>query len=924
MSRFGWISLVFFLMTSAFAQEVNPDSYLTPTTQDVSIQYLTQIFGGVGSVLLGPSTIIGSIFDVFNLGIMVVAGFMLAYIISFNLFNEVASGQPLAQQYDFWMVGRVVLGNSFILPSYDGYSYIQVIVMQCAVYGVGLADSVWHAAIDNLNIYENSSSAEISDESGIVNKDIIGDDNTQASNSNIVSKDATVAVLWQMSVCAQTQYQHALMLGHSPNFSDYSWRLNGNVAQTGINVNGQDCGQVVLDTQGLSATQAAIAQSSFYNTVMGLQGYAQSLYNSTLSQPAGKWYDVLMCAPNGQSSDCQQGVQLAQIGSTYYGTLKPYATKPADDEAQNNGNDDEVESLEKQGWASASFYILSVAAQQSDDPEQSSDQFDENTLTSMLYKVSKPIGYTSHTEDAYNDVSQIYWILSTCSDAQNCGQSPYGISDGKTTKMNWAVTDTAYIAKAQSVISDSYETSTSEGITCTSNRYLDVAVAALYQNWLKNDKGQGNFKQMNLDQKSIIFNQGASGGFGDVYVGFNQRNLFVLLNKVMSDITGIRYFSNMSQKSYDGLNHNKEIDAINKCKIGDTTGCFCQVVTDPKLVTQGRGIMGSYQGHMTASGQVIPSDPMMIIRNMGIDIFTHGIDTITQSIHDQLDTTITLAGEYFGLSALITSSFAPVIIYMGSFPTVSTVIALTSTAIKVFSSVFTFFQLWDFQQMQMYRGALSTFTSIIPVTGFLLGVYIPFIPTFYYVFSVLGWFIAVIEAMVAAPIIALGMTYPKGHDLLGASEQGLILLLQLFCRPVSIVFGLMAGMLVSSVIFQMLNYMMIGFLAGYAASFSALSGDSTGVLVGIALVVLVYMYIAVVLMSNSYSLIYRLPDRVLRWIGAPMDPQGVAEMVNEVRRGATDALSKGMQSGARSSGEVSTPGSARLNVMSPIQGVDPD
>ena len=926
MSRFGWISLVFFLVTSAFAQDASPDSLLIPSTHDISIQYLTQIFGGVSSVLLGPGTIIGSIFEIYNLGIMVVAGFLLAYIISFNLFNEIASGQPLAQQYDFWMVTRVILGNTFILPSYDGYSYIQVMVMQCVVFGVGLADSVWHAAIDNLDIYDASSAATVpEDESTIINNDIIGSDQTRASDANSVQDDATIAVLWQMSVCAQTQYEHDLMLGRSPNYGDYSWRINGNVAQTGVTVNGTDCGQVTLDTTGLSATEAAAAQSGFYNTVMSLQGYAQSLYNSTLSQPPEKWYDVLICAPNGAPSTCQQGTQLAQIGSSYYAALKPYAIDKTSDTTSTTNDDLQAEGISEQGWAAATFYIMSIAANQSNNQDQSSGELDTDKLTSMLYKINKAISYTSHSDDIYNNASQVYWILSTCSAVGGCGENPYGMTDGTNTKLNWTITDETYVTEARSVISDSYQPSGSDSGTCSSNRYLDVATAALYQNWLRYDATSGGFKQMNLDQKSIVFNAGASGGFGDVYVGFNQRNLYALLNKVMSDITGIRYFTDLNKKSYDDLSHNSAINSITACNNDDTTGCFCQVVNNSSLVTQGVGIMGSYAGKMSSTGQVIPSDPMLIIRNMGINIFTHGIDTITQNLEDQLNTSITLSTEYFGLAALFTASLSPLILYFGTSFTVSPIIAFASQAIQIFSSVFTFLQLWDFQQMQMYRGALSTFTSIIPISGFLLGVYVPFIPTFYYVFSVIGWLIAVIEAMIAGPIIALGLTYPKGHDLLGAAEQGMILLLQLFCRPVSIVFGLMAGMLVSSVIFQLLNYMMIGFLAGYASSFHSLSSSSpTGVLVGIAMVVLVYMYIAVVVMTNSYSLIYRLPDRILRWIGAPMDPQGVAEMVNEVRRGATDAMSKGMQSGSRTSAEVSTPGSASLHVSQPMKGIDPD
>ena len=51
--------------------------------------------------------------------------------------------------------------------------------------------------------------------------------------------------------------------------------------------------------------------------------------------------------------------------------------------------------------------------------------------------------------------------------------------------------------------------------------------------------------------------------------------------------------------------------------------------------------------------------------------------------------------------------------------------------------------------------------------GILLGVYLPFLPYLLFLFGVMGWLIAVIEAMVAAPLVAMGVTHPEGHDLLG-------------------------------------------------------------------------------------------------------------------------------------------------------------
>ena len=96
-------------LSLASAQTSNPMDYLIPPVQDLSIKFLTDIFGSVGGVLIGPETITGMLFEIFNLGILAIAMYLLAYTITFNLVNEIGSGQPLAHQYDIFTVSRVVV-----------------------------------------------------------------------------------------------------------------------------------------------------------------------------------------------------------------------------------------------------------------------------------------------------------------------------------------------------------------------------------------------------------------------------------------------------------------------------------------------------------------------------------------------------------------------------------------------------------------------------------------------------------------------------------------------------------------------------------------------------------------------------------------------------------------------------------------------
>ena len=187
----------------ASAQTSSPMDYIIPPYQDLSVQFLTEMFGGVGDVLLGPSTIVAELFKIFNFGILAIAMYLLFYTVTFNLVNEIGSGQPIAHQYDIFTVSRIIVGNSFLLPTYNsGYSLVQVMVMQVAVYGVGLADSIWSSAIDNFSVFgAPTAQPVIQNETNSV-KSIMGSGSTTASSSNATNQPATVDISWEMSVCA--------------------------------------------------------------------------------------------------------------------------------------------------------------------------------------------------------------------------------------------------------------------------------------------------------------------------------------------------------------------------------------------------------------------------------------------------------------------------------------------------------------------------------------------------------------------------------------------------------------------------------------------------------------------------------------------------------------------------------------------------
>lgn len=178
---------------------------------------------------------------------------------------------------------------------------------------------------------------------------------------------------------------------------------------------------------------------------------------------------------------------------------------------------------------------------------------------------------------------------------------------------------------------------------------------------------------------------------------------------------------------------------------------------------------------------------------------------------------------------------------------------------------------------------IPTFTVFI-LTFFVLGAtfafYVPLIPFIIFVFSAVGWLIAVIEAMVAAPLVAFGITHPEGHDLLGKSEQAIMLLLSVFLRPVLMVIGLIAGMILSKVVLRFLNSGFFGIV------FSV--GDFN--LFAFIAVLVVYCMLLVTIVNQAFSLIYVIPDRVMRWIGLSEQTTTVQEALQSSKAGFEQSI----------------------------------
>jgi hypothetical protein len=197
--------------------------------------------------------------------------------------------------------------------------------------------------------------------------------------------------------------------------------------------------------------------------------------------------------------------------------------------------------------------------------------------------------------------------------------------------------------------------------------------------------------------------------------------------------------------------------------------------------------------------------------------------------------------------------------------------------------------------------ALMALMAMLISLGALLGVYVPLIPYIIFTFGAIGWMLSVIEAMVAGPLVALGIMAPAGHhEILGKAEHGLMMLFTIFLRPSLMIFGLIASMALAIVAVLLVNET-FGFAIttmsnpGAVGNVGSTTGHSQAGATALAfnplmliIILCTYVMLIITVLNKCFAAIHVVPERVMSWIGAQGAQYGEEESLRSVK-GGTDA-----------------------------------
>ena len=172
--------------------------------------------------------------------------------------------------------------------------------------------------------------------------------------------------------------------------------------------------------------------------------------------------------------------------------------------------------------------------------------------------------------------------------------------------------------------------------------------------------------------------------------------------------------------------------------------------------------------------------------------------------------------------------------------------------------------------------------SWLHILAFYFGTFLPSLPYAIFMVVVVGWVLAVIQSVVAAPLWTVMHMRPS-QTFIGSDQQGYLLLLSLFVRPALAVIGLFAGILAADPI---VDYLAKAFFSMRTAIVT--SQESLGWIVEFITFKDWMVVFGLILLPVTYmvfGLPQVLPDHVLKWIGAGIADLGETHAAHSMRGG---------------------------------------
>lgn len=943
----------------AFASDSNPTGgaslSFAPPPSDISVVFLGNIFGIVDGVLHGTgSQIMGAMFGVFNAAVLGIGGVVIMYTLLVSTMNTAHEGQMLGQKWSsIWVPLRSTLGLALLIPKASGYCLMQIFVMWIVVQGVGAADKIWAAALSYLNrggvIIQAQMSPGVS----------LGSDSYDVAKGAATILTGQVCMLGIQSVLENTResYQNSKqknsgLCAGSPSDSmqtfcntavpDFLSTVNtvayqqahtgaasftvpmpyfSGTSNTAYQFLNGICGSITWNAytaaDGVQSSITTITNSELQTAQMSraiaiqqmyidLSAVAQVMVNNspTINIPPPPPPDSQTPAPYSNVATQQFGVAYLTSGipctTPTTATAQPSCASWGQDTASTNTSAPLFNGTEFQGAITDYNGIMLPTLNL---VQQANNQEAANAARAFIQQAN-----------------QYGWILAgsyffNLAKLNQGNTSANNSGDPSATNSDLTDSNTGLNT---SVFDPNLPVSPFVSGGCTGN-YAPLC------EWLNKQPGpiQAVIGLINgstiLDKTQTtppgvdptVSGFAAISGIGSSTVyGFVNNSVLVNLPG-QPGMTPPQFAMNFNMNIQVGqFNLPSQDFPCGKVKIMFFSFC-----------------LGELMGNIFYN---------LILKN----IFNFFLNMMAQVVNVVVMTF--LAAPLYGMANIFREGVAII-----QQPTVNPVIALanmgvayinyanelwiTLIGLSVVTIMIPWFGIFIVALIMLVLPLIISWLGVMVSIGFVTAYYIPMLPYIIFTFGSIAWLMVVIEAMVAAPIVALGVTHPEGHEAFGKGEQAIMILLNVFLRPAMMIIGYIAAISLSYVSVWIINsgfanalifiqgatsgtggvnwnYSYSGDAQSAYQQASSMSSMGTGYsgwagIYGFFFSVLIYTTMYLIVVQKAFTLITYLPDKVLRWIGG--QPESIGQEAAQWGEEAKKQVSEG--------GSATTKGSQQMD-----------
>ena len=977
--------LLSFFPLLAFAQQDSGSSMtFAPPASDYSVVFLGNLFGAVDGVLHSSgSQIMGAIFTVFNSAVLALGGIIIMYTLMVSTMNTAHEGQMLGQKWSsIWIPVRSTLGLALLIPKASGYCLMQIFVMWVVVQGVGAADKVWQAALSYLNrggvIIQAQPNPGLSLLDAANGKALAL---PKGAYTMLVGQVCMLGIQKQLEAQRKTDMADGGRCKMNPIPPEADTLCNEAVPDFLSSVNfvslqdtsDSDPHHPYLDAKGnylmkmpyfalnggkskyqsLDQTCGTIV----WQPIAGIPSVAQgqttvgagtnqeqqntSYTWSGLGQNTNTTSTATLTSSEVQTARLSRAIALQQM----YSDLTSVAQSMVDNDPQFTPTSNANNNVSQHNCSTDARQQFGVPYTSSGGVCSSSSSSNQSCTTwgPSPSLSSCPAGGVlfNGTEFAgsvgdYNGVIQpTLSLINTISNTQHGANARSFIADANS--QGWMMAG-SYFFDLVKLNGDASSSSTANGNNFDTKSGLENSVVT---NSLVSVKGKPSVTTANN-----LFNTTLVG----MLYG-NPAKVVPIGNLIQGAATTPPNFENANQNltaNIDGTATNSlnvwgfvnnslmvaqagQPGAYNKLQFADVLNI--SVNPQNQYLQPMSFSCGSVKTFMFSFclgallGDIFYNAIVLVIFNLFIAIFGQIIQQLVMAF---IMIPLQAIAQIFqaGLAMIAQPGANPVValanmgVYYINF---AGNLWLMILGIIIAVSIFGPFVI---AILVLIAPLFAAWLGIMVSIGFTTAYYIPILPYMIFTFGSIAWLIAVIEAMVAAPIVALGVTHPEGHDAFGKGEAAIMLLMNVFLRPSMMIIGYISAIALSYVSVWVLN---AGF--EHAISFvqapqdkpsflqtmlpevqhnsdygNSLTGGTTGGsgtggysdwagIFAFFFSILVYTTMYITVVQKAFTLISYLPDKVLRWIGGSPESLGSesAQWGDEMVKGKMGEASKATQ-----------------------------